>query len=147
MDGDFDVPGELNSIGPTKGIKGYMIYQFFLASPLVSGDQDMQYAGPGGAAQMRMPWSGSVVAIGLSTSTGRTAGTLMGRAYNGSSAAIIANSPFPTIDGTNTTAVSTTSVEGQATFNASNLLRLRLTATGYTPLATTVTGFICVKFE
>jgi hypothetical protein len=92
------------------------------------------------SAQMRLPFSASVIGVSITLGSARTAGTLVGQAYNGSSATLVG--PTATINaGTTNNAIGTAAV-GTADFSATQLLRLRVTTTAFTPTANNVKGML-----
>jgi len=93
--------------------------------------------------QMRSPFAMEVVGISVSLASARTAGSLVAQAYNASAGA--SKGPQATIDGATTNdAYASEALTGAQDVAVSNLLRFRLTTSGFTPTANSVKGVLWV---
>lgn len=97
-------------------------------------------AGADAQIGIRMPWAGRIVGISVVTATARTAGTSVWTVYKGGSSTAIT----ATLDGTNTTTVSST---GSVTFAVGDVLDVRHTDTTYTPASTITEATVFVEYD
>lgn len=122
--------------GGYSNIRGVSCLTFAFTTAPGTGTQDCYFGDAAqGIVQMRVPFACEVVGISISLSAARTAGTLTFQGWNGSTSALVGMTAV--IDGTTTNLkVATDTVTGTPDFAASQILRLRMTGSGYTPTAT-----------
>jgi hypothetical protein len=97
-------------------------------------------------AQMRLPFSGQVVGVVISSPANRSAGTLSAQVFNGSTSLLVG--PAAVFDGTvANNATGNAAVSALIDIGAGQFYRLRLTPTGYAPLATSIKGMVYIALN
>jgi hypothetical protein len=136
------VTGVLNSLGPTLGVKGYAsLMAVGNGTITATGTTDIGWGAPSGSNQMRLGMAGKVMAISISLSAARSAGTLSAQCFTSS---LIG--PAAVIDGTNTQFVTVAATEDNVQdFTATSLVRVRLTGASFGPTAAVATVIVWVK--